>query len=250
MAPSSSVAPCYGEIEAFQRRTRLPRLQHKVGGDESCQGQMQRGKQGTPAVKDNSLENGADSTIAGTIPITSLAISAPSSSQSLTSCLSSTTKRGNRNRDQHVKFDSISIRQYQVVLGDNPEVSAGPPLSLGWSFSSFGPIPLEAYESHKQNQDRREGHDLVVPAFMRRQILLRNHISTNAEIVERVKEVRVVRSQRDRTVKMLPLAKVEEGAQSAKRKAARAASRVLKRESDTIKNCASLNKVGYRKVIH
>ncbi len=60
---------------------------------------------------------------------------------------------------------------------------------------------------------------------MRRQILLRNNLATAAEITDRIKEVKATQSQRDRTVKLLPFAKVEEGAQSAaKRKAARAAS--------------------------
>ena len=97
---------------------------------------------------------------------------------------------------------------------------------LGWTFSSIGPIKVDAYEKHRNEKNRRQGNQLVLPAFMRRQILLRNNLSSPSEIAERTREVKVVQSQRDRTVKLLPFFKVEEAVESAKRKAARA-TRVL-----------------------
>lgn len=204
---------------------------------------------------DGDASSATDITETLTMSVSSLGHGSSTPSSSLKSCLSSSTKgfdrrrrgTGKLNHRRHVHFDSIRIRRYQVILGDHPDVSVGPPLGLGWNFCSIGPIPLDAYEKHRSEKDRRKGNELVLPAFMRRQILLRNNLSTSAEIAERVKEVKAIQSQRDLTVKLLPFAKVEEGAQSAKRKAARAASRVLNRKSspsDTNKNCNPRNDSG------
>ena len=195
---------------------------------------------------DGGSSSATDITETLTTSVRSLSQGSSTPSSSLKSCLVSSTDscdRGKgkttRHRHRHVQFDDIIIRRYQIVLGDNPEVSVGPPISLGWTLASRPiKVDVDAYESHRSV--RRQGNELFLPAFMRRQMLLRNGLCTSAEIAERVKEVKTVQSQRDRTVKWLPFAKVEEGAQSAKRKAARAAARVLKRKSsrsDSNKNC-------------
>ena len=209
------------------------------------------GRQGRALVRVDSSSDGdsssaTDVTETLTMSVRSLSRGSSAPSSPLKSCLSSSTKNfdrrhgnGKLNHHGHVRFDSIRIRRYQVVLGDNPEVSVGPPISLGWNFSSIGPIKVDAYEKHRNEKDRRQGNELVLPAFMRRQILLRNNLATAAEITDRVKEVKATQSQRDRTVKLLPFAKFEEASESAKRKAARAASRVLSRkssQSDTFLN--------------
>ena len=214
------------------------------------------GRQGRALVRVDSSSDGdsssaTDITETLTMSVRSLSHGSSAPSSSLKSCLSSSTKNfdrrhgnGKLNHHRHVRFDSIRIRRYQVVLGDNPEVSVGPPISLGWNFSSIGPIKVDAYEKHRNEKDRRQGNELVLPAFMRRQILLRNNLATAAEITDRVKEVKATQSQRDRTVKLLPFAKFEEASESAKRKAARAASRVFNRkssQSDTNKNCNPCN---------
>ena len=194
---------------------------------------------------DGGSSSATDITETLTMSVRSLSQGSSTPSSSLKSCLVSSTNsrdrekgKTTRHRHRRVQFDDINIRRYQIVLGENPEVSVGPPISLGWTYSPIGPIPVDAYENHRSV--RRQGNELVLPAFMRRQMLLRNGLCTSAEIAERVKEVKTVQSQRDRTVKWLPFAKVEEGAQSAKRKAARAAARALKRKSsrsDSNKNC-------------
>lgn len=220
--------------------------------EDSCDGQVapKRG-QGRALVRVDSSSDGdsssaTDITETLTMSLRRLGHGPSTPSSSLKSCLSSSTenfdrRRGNGNH-RHVQFDSIKIRRYQVILGDNPEVSVGPPISLGWTFSSIAPINVDAYEEHRSSKNRRQGNELVLPAFMRRQILLRNNLSTSAEIADRVKEVNAIQKKREATVKWLPFSRVEEGAESAKRKASRAFSQVLNRKSspsDTSKNCKS-----------
>ena len=120
------------------------------------------------------------------------------------------------------------------MLGDNPEVSVGPPLQLSWTYFTMKPIDVDAYENHRSAKDHRRGMELALPAYLRRQILLRNQDHTSAEITKRMKEIKIVKSQRDRTIDLLPFAKIEEGAQSAKRKVRRTATRILHKNSDTL----------------
>lgn len=111
-------------------------------------------RQGRALVRVDSSSDGdsssaTDTTETLTMSLTSLGHGPSTPSSSLKSCLSSGTKNFDRRREngkldhhRHVQFDSIKMRRYQVVLGDNPQVSVGPPLSLGeWDdspgFSSF-----------------------------------------------------------------------------------------------------------------
>jgi hypothetical protein len=45
-----------------------------------------------------------------------------------------------------VIFDSIIIREYERVVGDNPSCSRGPPISIGWSYVLAHQYPLDDYE--------------------------------------------------------------------------------------------------------
>mmetsp|Transcript_4186 Transcript_4186/g.4596 ORF Transcript_4186/g.4596 Transcript_4186/m.4596 type:complete len:156 (+) Transcript_4186:149-616(+) len=72
--------------------------------------------------------------------------------------------------DARVGFANAIIREYEVTLGDNPSVSKGPPLSLGWSYNEMLPIPVDKYEEMRGT--RRETYQMAVPADARFDILV------------------------------------------------------------------------------
>mmetsp|Transcript_4187 Transcript_4187/g.4597 ORF Transcript_4187/g.4597 Transcript_4187/m.4597 type:complete len:153 (+) Transcript_4187:188-646(+) len=72
--------------------------------------------------------------------------------------------------DLRVGFADAIIREYEVTLGDNPSVSEGPPLSLGWSYNEMLPIPVDKYEEMRGK--RRNSLQMTVPADERLDVLV------------------------------------------------------------------------------
>jgi len=78
---------------------------------------------------------------------------------------------------RNVSFGRILIREHPRALGDNPSVSSGPALSLGWYSEDPGcehsrttELPLDEYEG--QRPSRRSRDELVVPRSEREKCLL------------------------------------------------------------------------------
>lgn len=95
-----------------------------------------------------------------------------------------------------VSFRNISIREYPMIVGDNPSVSSGPPLTIAWDFDELGTIPLEEYENHRPA--RRSADQMTIPKMERLKILENTGIS-RSEIEKVVKEVNIARTQRLQT---------------------------------------------------
>jgi len=95
-----------------------------------------------------------------------------------------------------VSFRSISIREYPMIVGDNPSVSSGPPLTIAWDFDELGTILLEEYENHRPT--RRSADQMTIPKMERLKILESSGIS-RSEIEKVVKDVNIARSQRLQT---------------------------------------------------
>ena len=67
-------------------------------------------------------------------------------------------------KSKGVLLDLVEIREYEMFLGDNPSVSNGPPISLGWSVESSNIFTVDMYEHSKDHQAM---HELHVPAALR-----------------------------------------------------------------------------------
>mmetsp|Transcript_34235 Transcript_34235/g.82425 ORF Transcript_34235/g.82425 Transcript_34235/m.82425 type:complete len:373 (-) Transcript_34235:1944-3062(-) len=100
-----------------------------------------------------------------------------------------------------VSFHTINVREYGIELGDNPAVTAGPPLTIGWEYEDVATLPVEDYES--QRGKRRFKDEMHIPAKQRESILLQETDNTKQEISERISTVRKSRSQRQHTVALL-----------------------------------------------
>lgn len=120
----------------------------------------------------------------------------------------------------HVKFQNVEIRDYAITLADNPG-GRGPPVGLGWDYDEAGEVPLEIYEESRGQ--RRKMYQMHMHSSYRKDLLKRNGV-TEDEMDYMVKEMKKIRKGRERTKMMLPFMKLEDAAESAKRKVNRAIS--------------------------
>ena len=113
-------------------------------------------------------------------------------------------------------FSCVDIREHERIAGDNPCVSKGVPLSIGWGFYQHESIDLDNYEANKG--PARDKIEMMVPAEIRKQILLKEFNVSLNDINTAIKSVNISKKQRRQTVANEHLEGWEEAVQSAKRK--------------------------------
>ncbi len=118
--------------------------------------------------------------------------------------------------NQGVTFDSITIRDYPMTVGDNPSVSSGPPLTIEWDHMSEITLSLDSYEESKPAP--RNGREMIVPRLAREQIFRDAGFSYN-QLIRLTKPVNVARLQRRKTHSTLGLSPWLEVYEKATRKA-------------------------------
>jgi hypothetical protein len=117
-----------------------------------------------------------------------------------------------------VSFGVIQIREYNRVLGDNPDVRVGPPVSIGWEYVQNEALALNDYEINKPERK----HSLRMSSITRKNILKNVFGVPEADIVAAEKEVQKIRKQRLQTSHQGKTGRVVESAmQSAKRRLSR-----------------------------
>jgi hypothetical protein len=114
-----------------------------------------------------------------------------------------------------VSFGVIQVREYNRVLGDNPDVLFGPPISIGWDYVQKDALPMDEYETTKP---QRKGA-LRMSSVTRRNMLL-NVFEVPADEIRAVeREVKKIQKQRSQTNKQGTAGRaVESAMQSAKRR--------------------------------
>lgn len=117
---------------------------------------------------------------------------------------------------QGVTFTNIIIRDYPMTVGDNPSVSSGPPLTIGWNYFNEVTIPLDIYEDSKPSP--RNGREMIVPR-MRREQIFRDAGFTYNQLIKLTKPVNIARIQRHKTYASLGLSPWIEVYEKATRKA-------------------------------
>lgn len=48
-----------------------------------------------------------------------------------------------------IQFDHVVVRDYEMILGDNPSVGYGPPVTIDWDYVEYNPLPVDEYEFHR-----------------------------------------------------------------------------------------------------
>ena len=117
---------------------------------------------------------------------------------------------------KHVSFSDVQIRGYDITIGDHPDCSMGPPISLGWDFYQYPSINLEQYEIYRP--PRRTLRQLMLNYYQRMYILEQSVVLSKEDIKVAVRNVKKAKLQRKCTRLFLPIWRLEDIAQSAKRK--------------------------------
>jgi hypothetical protein len=154
--------------------------------------------------------------LAGTVSLGEQAVVAlhPSCSDTVEESLA--IKTADTSSKKSVSFGLIQIREYNRVLGDNPTVSAGPPMSIGWAFVQKMDVPVDVYERIKRP---RKPSDLRLRSLIRNRILRYGFDVSLEEISAAEKIVRNIQRQRCQTRQQgKTVAAIEYAMESAKRK--------------------------------
>jgi hypothetical protein len=96
-----------------------------------------------------------------------------------------------------VRFDQVEIREYGIILGDNPSAYYGPPITIEWRPQAKVSMNVGDYEESKIGNPLRYGDDLILSHGMRMK-LLSPHFPLR-EIIEAQHEVRRIALCREKS---------------------------------------------------
>lgn len=66
-----------------------------------------------------------------------------------------------------IGWGDLAIYEFPNILGDNPAVGDGAPLTIGWEHESESVVAIEYYEFLRQSRPRRKRKDLVLSGGQR-----------------------------------------------------------------------------------
>ena len=94
--------------------------------------------------------------------------------------------------NKEVCFASVQVREYPVILGDNPSCTSGPPLTLAWDHDLVACTSVDEWE---KTHYRRSKEVIRVPASVRTEWLLDAGYSPSQvqEVVQAVREEKLRR---------------------------------------------------------
>jgi len=102
---------------------------------------------------------------------------------------------------KRVSFGDVEIRKYPVILGDHPNCEVGPPVTIDWEPFKAKSFQVEYYESKRGR--RRTKDELQMGWIERKQLLRKGDDATDEEMRQAACEAQRIRSQREKTKKML-----------------------------------------------
>lgn len=122
-----------------------------------------------------------------------------------------------KRRSSKIQFSTVEVRQYERVLGDNPGVSSGPPVSIGWKHFEDRTmvLPIDEYEYY-HGACTEDQCEMILTRFERETMLLELGY-TEKELVKSIRENYKVKNKRRQTVNNIPLMEIEESLEKAKR---------------------------------
>ena len=145
-------------------------------------------------------------------------------SRSLASCKSFGSIQSVRS---NVSFQSVSVREYPRCLGDNPSVSSGPPISIGWKPQKNEEFSIDDYEAGRVRSSRCAR----IPARKRAEILLDEWEETMQDVVKVSRDSKNIRNQRKETMQQTKRQQKVEELMESSRRALKKVSLKLKKSS-------------------
>lgn len=103
-----------------------------------------------------------------------------------------------------VSFDTVTVRAYNVTLGDHPTCTKGVPVGLDWKYTQLPPVLLETFEYQRQPLRRIDRMELLLTSKQRKEMLLGWGFSRRA-MKQRKRELRRIQRQRRTTQLWLPV---------------------------------------------
>jgi len=107
-----------------------------------------------------------------------------------------------------VQFSLVTIREYHVIPGDNPSVSAGPPLTLDWEPANTFSIDIKIFEEYRYGR-RRHKLQMIMPPDVRVSFLLEQEHTIHS-IVRATNDAASIRENRLQTLASLEKVQAKE----------------------------------------
>lgn len=121
------------------------------------------------------------------------------------SCLKDDQAARDKLAEKSVRFNKLRIQKHPIILGDNPSVTYGPPVSIDWESFEDTEEAIEEYESNRPrrkvtyyNPTRHRGPPwiLLLSSQIKREEILKSAGYSDKEV--RAAEREVARIQRSR----------------------------------------------------
>lgn len=100
--------------------------------------------------------------------------------------------RKEEDRTPRVRFGTITIRDYDIILGDHPACSYGPPITISWDYHENDPQDVHEYEVENA-LTRRSLRDLTLNYYQRKYLLSAH---TELEFKAVIKEIKRINAHR------------------------------------------------------
>ena len=104
---------------------------------------------------------------------------------------------------RQVCFDSVLVHVHRVTLGDNPAVTAGPPITIEWEAESSHHFTVDAWEEQQERLYRREKLAQIRLSSDRRQRILKLYAGVSRkEILQSMADTKKIRQSRRKEIKL------------------------------------------------
>lgn len=131
---------------------------------------------------------------------------------------------------RQVTFHSVTIREYPMTIGDHPNCSFGPPVTLDWDYDEYESIDLNKFESHRPR--RRNLREMMLNYYRRKNMLLHWGGHSEEELEAATKRASRVKKQRSVTSIFMPVFIVQEAIGGAMRKLKKIMKKKTRRKSE------------------